>query len=172
MAVSTDNILSGPAQVQVDDVQVSHTQGGIVINVAPQNRMRWVDQFGEATPVDVIHLGDEVTVTCPFAEWTELVLQNIYEPGIAPDQSSSGDEYLGIGRSAGYVYDTRNLKVIPFQTADQNKSAEFWRAVPIGEFEVGFTHDEDRIINTEFSCLADQSKDDGQLVGRLYLDNA
>ncbi len=167
MTVSVSNLTGGPAKLLVDDTRVSHTQGGITVNVAPQQRMRIVDEYG-STPVDVVHTGDDVRVTSPMAEWTDEVIQKIYNPG--RDQVSASD-YLGVGRSAGYIYTDFDLKVVPLLAADAGKYSQFYRCTPIGELELGHNSEDDRIFNLECVCMADPEGagiQDGELVGKIF----
>jgi hypothetical protein len=163
-----DQLTSGPALFLLDDDPVSHTQGSIRVTVNLTNRLRKVDQFGESA-VAVVHQGDEVRISAPFAEWTARVLQVIYGPG--NDQTAaSGTRYKGIGRSAGFIYPSAECKIIPRLTADQHKRAVFWRVVPVGGFELDHSNeDRDRIFEQEFVCLVDPAKPDGELLGRLQL---
>lgn len=174
MAVSVSNITAGPAQVKIgtaaSEAEVAHTQGGVSIRVAPQNRLRVVDKYG-SSPVDVIHGGDEVRVTVPWAEWTREVLGKVYNPGLNDLTSSSGDEFLGIGRSGGYVYTKQSLLIIPFLAAHSDYMGEFYSVTPVGEFELVHNNEDDRVFNAEFCCCVDTSKTDGSLIGKLYFDN-
>ncbi len=175
MAKAISNLTTGPAVVQIDDVDLAHTQGGVVVNITAQNRVRNVDQYGTSA-LDVVHLGDEVRVQAPFAEWTAEVLAEVYDPGT--DQTGTGTAYLGIGRSAGYVYGDSDLKVIPVLVADQGRKMQFWRAVPNGEMSIAHNTDDDRIFQIEFICMADPdgtntsnsaSDKDGELIGRIFV---
>lgn len=174
MAVDLNNITGGPAELQLATTRISHTQGGIKVKVSPKQRMRTVDQYGE-TPVDVIHTGDDVRVTAPMAEWSAAVLAEIYNAG--NDQTAAvGAKYIGIGRSAGFIYTTQNLLVIPLLTADVAKRAEFYRATPVGEFELNHSNDDDRVFSVEFACLGDPENSpgttDGQIIGKINLTTA
>lgn len=170
MTVALTNITGGPAQLQVDTVRLSHTQGGVGFKIGPKNRMRTVDQYG-VTSVDVLHQGDDVRVTAPLAEWTAEVLAKIYNPG--NDQTAAvGAKWIGIGRSAGFIYTDFELLIIPLLTADSAKRAQFWRCTPVGEFEIKHTPDDDRVFSTEWACMADPAgsgSTDGQLIGKIQL---
>ena len=159
------DITGGPAQLLVDDAELSHTQGGVTVRVAPQQRQRTVDQYGN-TPVDVIHQGDEVRVTAPLAEWNANVLAAIYAPG--NDQTSgSGTGYVGIGRSAGFIYGKHDIKVVPRLTSDQSKKAQFFACAPVGELEL--VHNTDDDFSAEFVACVDDQQTDGELIGKLFL---
>lgn len=168
MADSLDlsKLTAGPAYLKVGGDAISHTQGGVTINITPGNRNRTVDLYGDS-PVAVIHTGDECRITAPLAQWTAVVLKAIYDPGA--DQTSS-DKYLGIGRSAGYIYQTKEVAVVPVAVTLAGMMAKFWKCCPVGQLELTHTYSDDRVFNAEFLALVDESKTDGQLMGALYLE--
>lgn len=168
MAVSVSNLVSGPAKFLVATTQLAHTFGGITAKISPKNRMRKVDQFGEG-PVDVIHQGDDVRMTVPFAEWTAAVLGAIYNPGASNTGSGTG-AFIGVGRSAGFIYVPAACDIVPFLAADVAKKVSMYRAVPVGELTLGFDNEKDRIISVEYACLIDETKDDGLLIGKIFLN--
>lgn len=168
MAVSVSNLVSGPAKVMIASTQLAHTFGGITGKISPKNRMRKVDQYGEG-PCDVIHQGDDVRVTVPYAEWTAAVLAEVYDPGASNTASGTG-AFMGVGRSAGYIYTPADFQVVPFLTADALKKLQFYRACPVGEFSIGFDNEKDRIISVEYACLVDETKQDGLLIGKIFLN--
>jgi len=163
-----DNLTSGPAQFQLTDTEIGHTQGGITCTVSPQNRARNVDQFG-VSEVDMVHQGDEVRMTAPFAEWSADTLSEVYNPGNDQTAAVSGPTYLGLGRSSGFIYTAQDAKIIPRLAADAAKRIQMYRATPIGDFELTHNEDDDRVFETEFACLVDESKTDGELIGVLQL---
>lgn len=163
-----DQMVGGPAQFLLTDAEVGHTEGGISATITPQQRMRTVDQFGGGE-VELIHTGDQVRLSVPFAEWTADVLTESYNPGY--DQTAaSGEKYMGVGRSAGYIYTTQDAKIVPRLTANAGKQLQFWRASPIGNLELVHNNEADRIIEMEFACLVDEDQsNDGELIGKMNL---
>ena len=161
----SSKITSGPANVVAGGTDLGHTQGGTTIKVAPQHRMRVVDQFG-ASPVDIIHTGDDVRVTTNVAEYVIENLLEVFDPAF--DGSGTASPYMGVGHTAGRIYSDSVLQVVPAATADADKGAEFHRASPVGEFELAFSHDADRVLKAEFVCLIDDSQtNEGELIGKL-----
>lgn len=172
MAVSVSNLTGGPAEFHLDDVRLSHTQGGIAFKCSPKQRMRVVDQYG-STPVDCIHTGDEVRVTAPMAEWTAALLAELYSPGNDQTAASTGSKYLGIGRSAGFIYTGGDVKVIPLLSANTAKKAQFYKCVQVGELEIMHNVEDDRVFKTEWAALGTPETSpgttDGQIVGKIFL---
>ncbi len=166
-----DNIVSGPASVLFDDVAVGHTSGGIESTIKPQNRARNVDQFGKSE-CNIIHNGDECRSKVPLSEWTAATLAKINNPG-NNQTAASGAKYLGIGRSAGYIYTASDMKIVPRLTADVAKALQFYRTTPIGDFKLQFDGGEkDRVFEVQYAHLIDESKTDGELIGKIKLSAA
>lgn len=167
MTSSVGNVISGPASALFDDAAIGHTQGGIKATISPKNRARKVDKFGDGE-VDYIHLGDEVRITIPFAEYVATTLASIYAAG-KDDTAASGAKSLGVGRSAGFIYGDADLKLNPILTADAAKKLQFFRVVPIGNFEQSFKAEDDRIFSVEYAALVDETATDGALHGKIFL---
>lgn len=163
-----DNVLGGPAKVQIDDADVGHTQGGMVVTIAPQTRPVIVDQYG-SSEVQIRHTGDNVRTAVNYAEWAADTLVQAYHLGTDSTSGSSG-AYLGIGATAGALYTPADLKVIPFLSAEAAKLINFTRAVAIGELAINFTNDDDRLFETEYACLLDEAESDGEWHGKIYLN--
>lgn len=162
-------ITAGPAQFQLNSAEVGHTSGGIGCTVTPQNRARNVDEFG-SSEVAIIHQGDEVRLSVPFSEWAADTLSEILNSGRDQTTLASGSApYLGIGRASGYIYTAKNARVIPRLTESAGKRIEMFKATPIGELSITHDSDADRIFETEFACLVDETLTDGELIGKIQL---
>ena len=164
--MAIDNIVGGPADVKLgtasSEATIGNTTGGVTATVTPQNRERIVDQYG-STALAIIHTGDEVRVTVPWAEWSQATLNEIYDPG------TDAGTAKGVGRSAGYIYTTQAMDITPYLTADVAKTVAFYSTTPIGEVSMAFNNDDDRILEVEYAALADTAKTDGSLIGLLNL---
>jgi hypothetical protein len=170
MAADTSEIPHGPAAFKLDDTRLSHTTGGITATISQQSRFRNVDEYGVGE-LEVIHTGDQVRMGVPLSQWDSGVLSAIYDPGAdETDGGSSGDApYKGIGRTSGYVHTTVDAKIVPLLASQADKHVQFWRASQIGDFELSFSTDNDRIFDTEWACLVDENEDDGALIGKIKL---
>jgi len=166
------NLVSGPATVKVDDTELAHTQGGITFSLNASQRTQTVDKYGSSA-VGIVHMGDEVGVTAPFGEWDIAIFDEIYQPGdYRASGSSSAGTSQGFGRSAGYVYTTADLKVVPIATSLAEKLVQIFKAVPVGEFELTFDTESDRIFNVQYTAIVDETKDDGRLLGAIFDNDA
>lgn len=162
------NVLEGPAVFNWNSTPLGHTSGGIDFDFKPNTRLQTVDMWGKSG-INAIHQGDEIKVKVPLAEWTAASLQESF--GSGNDQTGSGSgAYMGLGRSAGFRYVPGDLKIIPVLAADALKKIWLYRAVPLGEIKTSFLADKDRIFETEFTGLVDETKNDGELIGKIYLN--
>lgn len=167
MAADFDNVVGGPADFQLASTSVGHTAGGIEATISPQNRPVNVDKFGVGE-CNIRHTGDEVRMNVPFAEWVAAQIAEVYEPG--NDQTAAGTTpYMGIGRSAGYIYTAQTADIIPFLSADAAKKLIFNRVTPIGEFSLMFNSDDDRVFEVEYACLIKEDETDGELIGKIQV---
>ncbi len=160
MPVDFDNVLNGPAQVLVDETQISHTQGGASIQISPQTRMTQVDQFGNGE-CNVVDLGITARATVPFAEWSDAVLEEMAPMGL--DVTT----HWGLGREAGGIFTAVDLKFIPYLDANLSKRVQIYRAAAIGQFNVNFGNQAQIILEQQYACLVDENKTDGDRVLRL-----
>jgi hypothetical protein len=163
-----DDIISGPSKLLLTDVDMGHTEGGITATIKPQNRARSVDQFGKSE-CHILHNGDEVRVMAPLAEYTAAAIAEVYEPG-NNQTAAVGAKYMGIGRSAGYIYTAQDLKIVPHLTADAAKKLQFYRATAVGQLKLEYNAAEkDVLFELEFAALVDESKTDGELIGKIHI---
>ena len=169
MAADVSAIVGGPASVKLGaasaEAVIGHTTGGVEATIGPQNRERIVDEYG-STAVAVIHTGDEVRVTVPWSEWITATINEVYDPGV--DSSGAGG-FKGIGRSAGYIYTTQAMLIVPFLAADAATTVELFLTTPIGEVSMAFNNDDDRILEVEYAALAKTDETDGHLIGKLNM---
>lgn len=171
MAKSVANITGGPAKILLGGTEIPHTENGVTFKVSPKNRMRNVDKYGVGN-IAVIHTGDDVRINTTLAEWTADTLSIIYNPGNNTSSgtgSGSGVRYIGVGRSAGFIYTTTTMDVVAFLSGDAGKGAYFGKTTPVGEFSVEHKPDSDRLFAVEWVALVDESASDGELIGKVRL---
>lgn len=168
MSLDASKIVAGPATFELESESIGHTEGGIQATITPQNRVRAVDQYDNSA-INVVHLGDQVRMTVPFAEWAAATIAEVYNPGNNQTAFSSNPKYMGVGRKPGYLYTDKEAAIIPLTSADTSKFVLFWKVTPIGELALMFNTEADRLFNTEYACMVDESKADGELIGRIHL---
>lgn len=166
MPAALREITGGAAILQINNVDIGHSIGGISFKYTKGTRNRVVDRYGNS-PVDVINVGDEASVTAPLAEWSEAVLAEVFQQG--EDGTSDPTPFMGLGRRAGTYYDKKPLKIVPIAVPDNTKYVELFACCPTGEIELVHNNEDDRVFNTEFIACIDESQDDGSLIGKVYV---
>jgi hypothetical protein len=167
MARDASNLIGGPASFLLSATEIGHTQGGINATVTPEQRAVTVDEFGTA-PCDMRHTGGSAQVVARMAEYTAATLAEVIASG--NDQTAAaGAKYMGFGRSAGFIHVAQGLTVVPLLTADAAKKFELFRATASSPIELAYNNDNDVIFETTFTGLVDESKDDGEVMGKIHL---
>lgn len=158
------NILSGPCMLQLDSVDIGHTKGDIKLVIEPVLRKQSSDFFG-TTPVDYVHIGEEITLHVNIAEWTSVNIENIF-----PFSVSSGG-FINIGKAPGTKMSeiTSELKLHPLElpTADTSKDIVFWKAAVAGKIEIPFAARKDRVFSVSFKIIPDLTKSAGEHIGKI-----
>lgn len=166
MAAALREITGGAAILKVANQDIGHTQGGIEFTYTKGTRNRVVDRYGNS-PVDVINIGDEASVTAPLAEWSEAVLQEIFQQGT--DGTAEPTPYMGLGRRAGSYYEKKRLDIVPIAEPDDTKAITLWACCPTGEISVMHDNESDRILSQQFIACIDETQEDGELIGKIYV---
>ncbi len=157
-------IETGPCKVTYKSVACGHTMGGVTFGVKPQLRERKVDEYGEHL-ADLIYQGDQVDCKAKFAEKTMQVVQTVYQFG-----SSISSSCWGIGKLPGTKGSSLAgaLVLHPLDGSGTVDDVTFYKAVvsDVGEVQFGSVGN-DRVFEATFKMLIDESKSDGQLIGKI-----
>ena len=159
-----DKIESTPCSVTYGGLLMGHTVGGVTVSIRPIMRERKVDEFGE-TVVDLVQTGDAVEIKMRLAERSMKTISSVY---------AYGSEYSSTIWSIGRRPTLRAREVAkemilhPLRTSGTAKDLVFYKVAPKenGEFNVGKIGD-DQVFEVTFICLPDETKDDGNLIGRI-----
>ena len=161
--MTQQNIELGPCRVSVNDTHVGETLGVVRVFVRTLWRERRSDKYGTAI-VDRVAIGSEVRVTLRLAEKTLANLQR------ALPQASAGSGYLSVGRAPGFKAGSvaQSLRLRPEERADTGRDILLHKAVATGAIEIVYGPGRGRAFEVEFVALLDPSKQDGDLLARLY----
>jgi len=88
------------------------------------------------------------------------------------DGSGYSIPYRGFGRAAGYSMRSSalSLRIRPWQTRNVNTtSIELWKVVPSGDATQSLSKTDPHTFTQPFRALPDYTKEDGELIGRIYL---
>ena len=159
------NVKIGVCNVTFNNVALGHTKGGVTVNYAPEYAEITVDQYGN-TPVDKSLLGEMVTIKVPMAESQVSNLANAMPLGTL---AGSGDGRVTLGKNAGARLGAESAQLVlhPIANASNDLSEDvvIHKAVVHNEIELGFTNEDERIVEVEFVALVDTTKADGNWLG-------
>ncbi len=157
-------IQTGPCHVTYSAVDVGHTMEGVRVNNTQDLRERKVDEYG-MNLADLIDQGTDLTSTMTLAEKTMVVLQLVFQWGYQITAVMQG-----FGKIPGTTGQTIGDELIlhPLEVGDVTEDVTFFKAVISETDEIEFgTITQDRVFGVTFRCLIDESKADGQLLGRM-----
>lgn len=162
------NVRIGDCDVFLNEVHLGHTKGGVEFTFEREFEDLTVDQYG-SMPLDMALTGQNLLIKAYLAEITNDVL-NVAIPEGAYALGSEDDK-LGLGRDAGYLLaqDAKPLRLHPRNKAadDYSEDIYIWKAVSVENVEMGFKIDEQRVIETTFRALVDESQPNGSRLGRI-----
>lgn len=162
------NVRIGDCDVFLDEVHLGHTKGGVEFTFEREFEDLTVDKYGNM-PLDMALTGQNLLIKAFLAEITNDVL-NVAIPEGAYALGSEDDK-LGLGRDSGYLLrnDAKPLRLHPRSRAadDHSEDVYIWQAVSVENVEMGYKVDEQRIIETTFRALVDETQPDGSRLGRI-----
>ena len=163
MTMDLTKIQAGPCQLTWGGTNLGHTQDGVEFNYEPDIRERVVDKYG-SSPVELILIGERVTVVARLTQWELAKMKAAIPAGL------QGSDYLGIGRIAGFHLrreEAEELVIHPLEQATTQYDVTLWKTVASAPITIGYTHDGDRVFEVTFFALQDESKMDGQTIGKI-----
>ncbi len=152
----------GPVQVYFgtagSELDIGPTEGGVVVNFGMDVQDLMTDQTG-TTPQDQVISGQPTSVTCPLAS---ISFSNL---GIALNQSVStagactlitGTNLTGTKLKLAKAKSLLLKKFVGgVPSTSPNDYFRFPQAAPAGTFELTFSRDGQRVIETEFRTFPD-----------------
>lgn len=166
MAQSATNIKLGDGIITYNSVDLGHTKGGVSINFTTEKREVTVDKYG-VVPVRVFNNGTRVEVTVRLPELT-LENLNMAIPTSALVTGATKDE-INVGDDAGTEITGAVLVFTP--DADADMAITIHKAIPMGDFELKFSNDEESYIEARFTGIIDESKSSGEKLMRIGLSD-
>ena len=102
------NVELGVCSVTLNDVDLGHTKGGVLLSYEPSYHDVSVDKYGE-TIVEKYLLGEKLTVKVPLAEFTLANLKVAMPQG---SLTGAADARLTLGANAGKTALTDALELV------------------------------------------------------------
>lgn len=162
------NVRIGDCDVFFNAVHLGHTKGGVEFTFEREFEDLTVDKYGNM-PIDMALTGQNLMIKAFLAEITNDVMNVAVPEGNYALGSS--DDKLGLGRDAGYLLrqDAKPLRLHPRSKAanDFSEDVNIWLAVSTENIELGYKIDEQRIIETTFRALVDETQPDGSRLGQI-----
>ena len=157
------NIEMGPCSITVGATDVGNTVGRTLVTIHPLWRPRTDERYGPSV-VEKIYLGVEVSISTKIAEKTLANLK------LALPFALDGGAYLGMGRTPGMKLSSlaQQVTLHPLERSDTSADIVIHKAAVGGPVGLPFEEGEERTFVVEFSGLVDESKSDGELLGRIY----
>lgn len=162
------NVRIGDCDVFYNSVHLGHTKGGVEFTFEREFEDLTVDQYG-SMPVDIALTGQNLTIKAMLAEITNDVMNVAIPEG--KYALGTADDKLGLGTDSGYLLrqDAKPLRLHPRSRAltDLSEDVNIWLAVSTENVELGYKIDEQRIIETTFRALVDESQPSGARLGQI-----
>lgn len=163
-----ENVRIGDCDVFLDEVHLGHTKGGVEFTFEREFEDLTVDKYGNM-PLDMALTGQNLLIKAYLAEITNdtfhvAIPEGRYAVG-------SNDDNLGLGRDAGEMLRqfAKPLRLHPRNrpATDYSEDIYIWQAVSVENVEMPFKIDEQRVVETTFRALVDESQPNGQRLGRI-----
>lgn len=162
MAGNIQNVRIGDAEVYLDGVHQGHTKGGVELSFEREIEDLTVDQHG-TSPVELALTGHNLTVKAFFAE----IVPDRWKSSV-PEAGTSGN-VVGFGTDSGELFrqHAKTLRLHPRNKPanDYTEDVTIWLAVSVENVEQAYKIDEQRVFETTFRALIDDTKGDGFRLG-------
>ncbi len=161
--MAQQNIEIGPCTATFGEADLGRTLGPVRLQILPIWRDRRSDRFG-AGVVERVLVGGRVRITLRLAEKTLVQLQ------AALPQAGVEEALLTLGRTPGLKASAAadTLRLHPEERGDDGRDVLIHRAAPEGAVEIAYGPARSRAFEVAFEALIDTSKDNGDLLARLY----
>lgn len=162
------NVRIGDCDVFYGGVALGHTKGGVEFTFEREFEDLTVDKYGNM-PIDMALTGQNLTIKAFLAEITNDVMNVAVPEG--KYVLGSADDKLGLGADSGYLLrqDAKTLRLHPRNRAanDLSEDVNIWLAVSVENIELAYKIDEQRLIETTFRALVDETQPDGARLGQI-----
>jgi hypothetical protein len=162
MAADITNVKLGVCSVKFNNVDLGHTNGGVVVTYTPKYHDVTVDKYGN-TVVEKVLIGEKLTAKVPLAEST------IANLAVAMPAGTSDTDNITVGKQAGELMaqyaKALVLHPIANEAADLDEDVNFYKAIVSSEIALNYTFDGERVVEVTFEALLDETKSDGAYLG-------
>jgi hypothetical protein len=144
----------GPCDVSYNSVALGKTHGGVTVTIKDDSTDLMSDQFG-TTPEDTVITGTTVEVKLALAEIDFAKLKSILQPQAA---TSSADAMAGTNKVGTALLALAQELVLTkyvdgIVSVDPNDGITFPKAAPVGDVELTYDANNQRVLNATFKCF-------------------
>lgn len=165
--MNVQNLKIGACKVYYKGVDLGLTKGGVTLNYSPELVKMTADLWGE-TPIDYALNGETWTVELKLAEHQLSSLAELFP---AATLAGATDKRLEFGKNAGLrLRGLAGELILHPQYLDDTDATEdvvLSKAVSMGEINVEFNNEGQRIYVATFAALVDTTKSDGSWIGHI-----
>ena len=172
--MAAENLRIGDVEAYIDYADgngeqfLGETKGGVEFMFEREFEDLTVDKYGNS-PLDMALTGNDLKIKIFLAEPTTENIGRAVPEGRYDEGSASSK--LGLGTKSGYrlLDDAGLLRLHPRANASSDKDEDIyiWKAVSSEPVELPFKVDEQRVLEVTFRALVDETKSDGEHLGRV-----
>ena len=155
----------GVCSVTLNGVDLGHTIGGVEVSYEPVYKDVAVDLYGE-TVVEKYLIGEKLSAKVPLAESTINNFRNAI-----PKSTFAGaaNARITIGAKAGKKATDSALQLVLHPVIEGTRAFDIvlYKAYSGDTIVVGHTNDGEKIIETNFQAILDESRSDGNYLGLI-----
>jgi len=148
----------GVASLNFDGNPLGATQGGVTAEITHEQYEQVIDAYG-STPINVYEMAVNIIVTAMLKQETIAKLGRLCQ--FATDDTTK----LTFGRYVGRAQTGYRLIVLPYD--DQAHDIVVYKAVPQINWNLAYSNDGERVYETKFKGIIDDSRTDNDKLFRL-----
>jgi len=148
----------GVADLNFNGYNLGGTQGGVTLEITHEQYEQVIDAYG-STPIGVYELAVNIILTAMLKEETIAKLGRLAQ--FATDDTDK----LTFGRYVGRAQTGYRLIALPYD--DQVHDVIIYKAVPQVNWSLTYSNDGERVYETKFKGIIDESRTDNDKLFRL-----
>jgi len=134
------------------------TQGGCTAEITHEQYEQVIDAYG-STPIGVYEMATNIILTAPLKEETIAKLLRVLQ------MATDGTTKLNFGRYVGRAQTGYRLIALPYD--DQAHDIIIYKAIPQINWTLTYSNDGERVYETKFKGIIDESRADNDKLFRL-----
>ncbi len=155
----------GVCSVVYNGIDLGHTFGGVEVIYKPTHKDLMVDLYGD-TKVEQILVGEMLTAKVPLAEYTIANLRNAIPQSVF---GGAANTRITLGAKAGKSGKAVAYPLTLHPVSEQTKAFDvnFYKAYVSSQVTLKHTNKDEKVIETVFEALLDETRVDGNYLGMI-----